>query len=121
MEESAQWGLALLELFLLLYFLLVSINQDEILKMDLGKKQKKEINIDEQENEPLFLKVKPGDTILVGDNEKGKVLTFVGGSRDPNAPTLFQVANEDSGEIHWVHGEEVKEIFSTRTGQNFME
>ena len=63
-------------------------------------------------NEPNFLKVKPGDTVLVGETETGKVLTFIGGSKDPDAPTLFQVANLDSGEIHWVNGEEVKEIFS---------
>ena len=40
----------------------------------------------------------------------GKVLTFVGGSHDPDAPTLFQIANVDSGEISWIHGEEVIEI-----------
>ena len=65
-------------------------------------------------NEPKFLKVKPGDTVLVGEAEIGKVLTFIGGSQEPDAPTLFQVANLDSGEIHWVHGEEVKEIVSIK-------
>jgi len=61
-------------------------------------------------NESVFLKVKCGDTVLVGEDEIVKVLTFIGGARDPDAPTLFQVANVDSGEIHWVHGEEVKGI-----------
>ena len=61
-------------------------------------------------DDPVFLKVKPGDAVLVGEDEIGKVLTLIGGSRDPNAPTLIQIANVDSGEIHWVHGEEVKEI-----------
>tara|TARA_B100000214_G_scaffold169377_1_gene121726 strand:- start:113 stop:232 length:120 start_codon:yes stop_codon:yes gene_type:complete len=36
----------------------------------------------------------------------------VGGEIDPDAPTLLQVANVDSGEIKFVHGEEVKQILS---------
>ena len=63
-------------------------------------------------NEPEFLRAKPGDTVLVGDNEIAKVLSFVGGARNPDAPTLFQVANIDSGEIKFVHSEEVKQILS---------
>ena len=63
-------------------------------------------------NEPEFLKVRPGDIVLVGDDEIAKVLSFVGGARDPDAPTLFQVANVDSGEIKFVHGVEVKQILS---------
>tara|TARA_Y100001968_G_scaffold327543_1_gene372795 strand:+ start:27 stop:173 length:147 start_codon:yes stop_codon:yes gene_type:complete len=43
--------------------------------------------------EPDFLQVKPGDTVLVEEDEICKVLSFVGGARDPLAPTLFQVAN----------------------------
>ena len=65
-------------------------------------------------NEPEFLKVNPGDTVLVGEDEIVKGLSFVGGARDPYAPTLFQVANVDSGEIKFVHGEEVKQILSKR-------
>ena len=63
-------------------------------------------------NEPEFLKVKPGDTVLVGEDEIAKVLSFVGGARNPDAPSLFQVLNVDSGEIKFVHGEEVKQILS---------
>ena len=63
-------------------------------------------------NEPEFLKVKLGDTVLVGKDEIAKVLSFVGGARDPDSPTLFQVVNVDSGEIKFVHGEEVKQILS---------
>ena len=71
-------------------------------------------DIDKGLNESVFLKVKCGDTVLVGEDEIVKVLTFIGGARDPGAPTLFQVANVDSGEINWVHGEEVKGIVSAR-------
>ena len=62
--------------------------------------------------EPEFLKVKPGDTVLVGEDEIAKVLSFVGGARDPDSSTLFHIANVDSGEIKFVHGEEVKQILS---------
>ena len=65
-------------------------------------------------NEPEFLKVKPGNTVFVGEDEIAKVISFVGGARDPDSPTLFQVANVDSGEIKFVHGEEVKQILSKR-------
>ena len=41
------------------------------------------------------------------------MLSFIGGSRDPDAPSLFQVANVDTGEIKHVHAAEVKEIVST--------
>ena len=64
-------------------------------------------------NDPEFIKVKLGDTVLVGENEIAKVLSFVGGARDLDAPTLFQFVNVDSGEIKFVHGgEEVKQILS---------
>ncbi len=69
-------------------------------------------NIDTSEV-PLFLKVRSRDTVLVGDSEICKVLSFVGGSRDPDAPSLFQVANVDTGEIKTIHAAEVKEIVST--------
>ena len=60
--------------------------------------------------EPLFLKVRSRDTVLVGESEICKVLSFTGGSRDPGAPSLFQVANVDTGEIKHVHAAEIKEI-----------
>ena len=63
-------------------------------------------------NEPGFQKVKPRDTFLVGKDEIAKVLSFVGGASDPDSPTLFQIAKVDSGEIKFVHGEEVKQILS---------
>ena len=64
----------------------------------------------EIEEDPLFLQVKSRDTVLVGEDEICKVLSFVGVARDPLAPSLFQVANVDTGEIKFVHGEEVREI-----------
>ena len=63
-------------------------------------------------NKLEFLIVKPGDTVLVRKDVIAKVLSFVGGARDPDSSTLFQIANFDSGEIKFVHGEEVKQILS---------
>ena len=60
--------------------------------------------------EQPFYRFYPGDAVLYEKDQIGKVLTFVGGSRDPDAPSLFQIANVDSGEIRWIHGEEVTEI-----------
>tara|TARA_B100001250_G_scaffold109222_1_gene92228 strand:+ start:576 stop:701 length:126 start_codon:yes stop_codon:yes gene_type:complete len=40
-------------------------------------------------DEPLFLKIRPGDAVLYEEGKIGKILTFIGGSRDPDAPTLF--------------------------------
>ena len=67
----------------------------------------------DKNKEPLFLKVRSRDTVLVGENEICKVLSFIGGSRDPDAPSLFQVANVDTGEIKHIHAAEVKEIVCT--------
>tara|TARA_Y100001968_G_scaffold236111_1_gene219307 strand:+ start:1482 stop:1742 length:261 start_codon:yes stop_codon:yes gene_type:complete len=63
-------------------------------------------------DKPLFLKVRSGDDVLYDKDQIGKILTFIGGSRDQDAPTLFQIANLDSGEILWIHGEKVTEIVS---------
>ena len=68
----------------------------------------------DKEKTPEFLKVKAGDIVLIEEDEIAKILTLIGGSRDPDAPTLFQAVNIDTGEIHWVHAEEVKGIVSTR-------
>ena len=53
------------------------------------------------------------DTVLVGEDEICKVLSFVRGAIDTLSPTLFQVANVHTGEIKFVHGEEVREIVAT--------
>tara|TARA_B100001250_G_C19697602_1_gene743302 strand:- start:582 stop:806 length:225 start_codon:yes stop_codon:yes gene_type:complete len=65
------------------------------------------------ENEPLVVKLKPGDTVFIGEDEIAKVLTFIGRSRDLDAQTLFQAANVDTGEIYWVHVKEQRDIVSS--------
>ena len=63
-------------------------------------------------DEPLFLKVRTGDAVIYEADQIGKVLTFISSSGDPDSPTLFQIANVDSGEIRWIRGEEVNDIVS---------
>tara|TARA_B100000965_G_C19419697_1_gene681538 strand:+ start:620 stop:889 length:270 start_codon:yes stop_codon:yes gene_type:complete len=63
--------------------------------------------------EPIFQKVRSRDPVHAGDNEICKVLSFTRSSRDPDSPSLFQLANVDRGEIKHIHSAEVKEIFTT--------
>ena len=63
-------------------------------------------------DDPLLLKVRLGDAVLFEEDQIGKVPTFISGSSDPYSPTLSQIANVDSGEIRWIHGDEVTEIVS---------
>ena len=73
-----------------------------------------------------FLFVKPGDHVVI-KNEKplgntknslheywiGQVIDCIGGARDPNSWTLFQVANIDSGEIIIINADTVERILKT--------
>ena len=72
---------------------------------------------------PLFLSVKPGMTVVVQEPAPvalseapdwwmGDVLHVDGGARDPSVPTLFQIADVDSGEIRWVNADCVTRILS---------
>ena len=71
---------------------------------------------------PEFLFVKPGDYIAIKQDtcedtkEKnknywvGQVINCIGGARNPNSWTLFQVANIDSGEITIINADIVDKI-----------
>ena len=61
-----------------------------------------------------FLKVKAGDTVLINQDEIAKVISIVGGARDPEANTLFQVSNVDTCEIKYVDASEVKGIVNVQ-------
>ena len=72
---------------------------------------------------PEFLFVRPGDYVAI-KNEKnhednkeknknywvGKVIDCIGGARNPNSWTLFQVANIDNGEITIINADIVEKI-----------
>ena len=73
-----------------------------------------------------FLFVKPGDYVAIRNeedyevtNEKnknywiGQVIDCIGGARNPNSWTLFQVANIDNGEITIINADIVENILKT--------
>ena len=74
---------------------------------------------------PEFLFVKPGDYVAIrkengeNTNEKnknywvGKVIDCIGGARNPNSWTLFQVANIDNGEISIINADIVEKILKS--------
>ena len=71
----------------------------------------------------VFLFVKPGDHVVIR-NEKplennqngrddywiGQVINCIGGARNPNSWTLFQVADIDKGEIMIINADTVERI-----------
>ncbi len=72
---------------------------------------------------PEFLFVRPGDYVVIKNeenfedtNEKnknywvGQVVACIGGARNPNSWTLFQVANIDNGEITIINADIVEKI-----------
>ncbi len=73
-----------------------------------------------------FLFVKPGDHVVI-KNEKppgntqngqyeywiGQVINCIGGARNPNSWTLFQVADIDNGEIVIINADTVERIVKT--------
>ena len=73
-----------------------------------------------------FLIVKPGDYVVIGDGMNsddtqnsrndywvGQVINCIGGARNPNSWTLFQVANIDNGEIIIINADTVERILKT--------
>ena len=72
---------------------------------------------------PEFLSVRPGDYVAIKNEENcedikeknknywvGKVIDCIGGARNPNSWTLFQVANIDNGEISIINADIVEKI-----------
>ena len=73
-----------------------------------------------------FLFVKPGDHVVI-KNEKppentqngrheywiGQVINCIGGARNPNSWTLFQVADIDNGEIMIINADTVERMLKT--------
>ena len=66
------------------------------------------------DRDPLFLHVKAGMTVIVTDTEgawrMADVIWVDGGARNPKVPTLFQVADVDTGVINWVNADLVTHI-----------
>ena len=66
------------------------------------------------EANPIFLHVKAGMTVIVTDTEgawhMADVIHVDGGARNPKTPTLFQVADVDTGVITWVNADLVTHV-----------
>ena len=64
--------------------------------------------------DPVFLNVKPGMCVIVTDTDgawrMADVIWVDGGARNPKVPTLFQVADVDTGIINWVNADLVTHI-----------
>ena len=73
-----------------------------------------------------FLFVKPGDHVVIrnekplGNTQRGRheywigqVINCIGGARNPNSWTLFQVADIDNGEIIIINADTVERILKT--------
>ena len=57
-------------------------------------------------SDPVLLHVKPGMTLIVEDGSSWRMADVIwvdGGARNPKVPTLFQVADVDTGTINWVN------------------
>ena len=63
--------------------------------------------------DPVFLHVRAGMTVIVKDGNDWRMAYVVwvdGGARNPKVPTLFQVADVDTGVINWVNADLVTHI-----------
>ena len=64
-------------------------------------------------SDPVFLHVKPGDAVIIEEGNDWRVADVIwvdGGARNPKVPTLFQVADVDTGVINWVNADLVTHI-----------
>ena len=65
-------------------------------------------------SDPVFLHAKSGMTVIVTDTDgawrMADVILVDGGARNPKTPTLFQVADVDTGVINWVTADFVTHI-----------
>ena len=62
---------------------------------------------------PIFLSAKAGMTVVVSDGDDwwmGDILHVDGGARAPKIPTLFQIADVDSGVVRWVNADVVSHV-----------
>ena len=77
--------------------------------------------IPKAQSQRAFLGVFPGDVVVVWDNPNlvdtnsdawwmGEVIFVEGSARDPKAPSLFQVADVDTGVVRWVNADCVQKV-----------
>ena len=64
-------------------------------------------------SDPVFLHVKAGDAVIIEEGNDWRMADVIwvdGGARNPKVPTLFQVADVDTGVINWVNADLVTHI-----------
>ena len=64
-------------------------------------------------SDPVFLHVKPGDAVIIEEGNDWRMADVIwvdGGARNPKVPTLFQVADVDTGVINLVNADLVTHI-----------
>ena len=64
-------------------------------------------------SDPVFLHVTAGMTVIVDDGSGWRMADGIwvdGGARNPKVPTLFQVADVDTGVINWINADLVTHI-----------
>ena len=64
-------------------------------------------------SDPVFLHVNPGMTVIIDDGSGWRMADVIwvdGAARNPKVPTLFQVADVDTGVINWVNADLVSHI-----------
>ena len=70
-----------------------------------------------------FLFVRPGHFVIVGGDHikqgdwwMGQVIFCEGSARHPKVPSLFQVADVDTGMIKWINADEVTDVIWSMDG-----
>ena len=79
-----------------------------------------------------FLFVKPGDYVVIKRERNcedtkykinsywvGQIINCIGGARNPNSWTLFQVANIDNGEITIINADTVEKILKPSENKTY--
>ena len=73
--------------------------------------------------EAPFLHVRPGHFVIVGGDRldqgdwwMGQVIVCEGSARHPRLPSLFQVADVDSGVITWINADAVSDVIWSMDG-----
>ena len=63
--------------------------------------------------DPVFLHVRAGMTVIIEDGRDWRMADVIwvdGGARNSKVPTLFQVADVDTGVINWINADLVTQI-----------
>ena len=73
--------------------------------------------------EAPFLHVRPGHFVIVGGDHvdqgdwwMGQVIFCEGSARQPKLPSLFQVADVDTGVVKWINADEVSDVIWSMDG-----